>query len=92
MRSYVGEVRAFADGTSPRLSLKRPTDLPVHIAGLTKAAAELAGEVADGIMPYLCPPAYIATPKRACCRGRRESGKGPFDCIDYKRHSVLCLG
>ncbi len=77
MRSYVGEVRAFADGTSPRLSLKRPADLPVHIAGLTKAAAELAGEVADGIMPYLCPPAYIATLKEHVAAGAAKAERDP---------------
>ncbi len=77
MRDYVGEVRAFADGTSPRLSLKRPTDLPVHIAGLTKAAAELAGEVADGIMPYLCPPAYISTLKEHVAAGAAKAERDP---------------
>lgn len=78
MRSYVGEVRAFADGTSPRLSLKRKVpDLPVHIAGLTKAAAELAGEIADGIMPYLCPPAYIATLKEQVADGAAKAERDP---------------
>ncbi len=76
MRNYVGEVRAFADGTSPRLSLKRKTpDLPVYIAGLTKSAAELAGEVADGIMPYLCPPAYLATLKEQVAAGAARAGR-----------------
>lgn len=78
MRSYVGEVRAFADGTSPRLSLKRKVpDLPVYIAGLTKAAAELAGEVADGIMPYLCPPAYITTLKEQVAAGAAKAERDP---------------
>ena len=78
MRSYIGEVRAFADGTSPRLSLKRKVpDLPVYIAGLTKAAAELAGEVADGIMPYLCPPAYIATLKEQVAAGAAKAERDP---------------
>ena len=76
MRNYVGEVRAFADGTSPRLSLKRKTPaLPVYIAGLTKSAAELAGEVADGIMPYLCPPAYLATLKEQVGAGAAKAGR-----------------
>jgi len=77
MRSYVGEVKALADGTSPRLSLKREMDLPVYIAGLTKAAAQLAGEVADGIMPYLCPPAYIATLKEQVAAGAEKAGRDP---------------
>ena len=78
MRNYVGEVKAFADGTSPRLSLKRKVpDLPVYIAGLTKAAAELAGEVADGIMPYLCPPAYVATLKEQVAAGAAKAERDP---------------
>ncbi len=78
MRTYIGEVRAFADGTSPRLSLKRKTpDLPVHIAGLTKSAAELAGEVADGIMPYMCPPAYISTLKEQVAAGALKAERDP---------------
>lgn len=78
MRSYVGEVRAFADGTSPRLSLKRKTpDLPVYIAGLTKSTAELAGEVADGIMPYLCPPAYLSTLREHVADGARKADRDP---------------
>ncbi len=78
MRNYVGEVKAFADGTSPRLSLKRKVpDLPVYIAGLTKAAAQLAGEVADGIMPYLCPPAYVATLKEQVAAGAAKAERDP---------------
>jgi alkanesulfonate monooxygenase SsuD/methylene tetrahydromethanopterin reductase-like flavin-dependent oxidoreductase (luciferase family) len=78
MRNYVGEVKAFADGTSPRLSLKRKVpDLPVYIAGLTKSAAELAGEVADGIMPYLCPPAYVATLKEQVAAGAAKAERDP---------------
>ena len=78
MRNYVGEVKAFADGTSPRLSLKRKVpDLPVYIAGLTKGAAQLAGEVADGIMPYLCPPAYVATLKEQVAAGAAKAERDP---------------
>ncbi|MCY4261885.1 MAG: LLM class flavin-dependent oxidoreductase [Candidatus Dadabacteria bacterium] len=78
MRDYVGEVRALADGTSPRLSLKRKVpDLPVYIAGLTKAAADLVGEVADGIMPYMSPPTYIATLKEQVAAGAAKANRNP---------------
>ena len=61
MREYVKEVRSLADGSSERLTLKRQLPhIPVYIAGLTKGASGLAGEVADGLMPYMCPPAYMA--------------------------------
>ena len=61
MRNYVKEVRALADGSSERLTLKRKLPhIPVYIAGLTKGASTLAGEIADGLMPYMCPPKYMS--------------------------------
>ena len=57
MREYVKAVKSFMDGTAPQLTLKRELPkVPVYIAGLTKGAARLAGEVADGIMPYMSTP------------------------------------
>tara|TARA_B100001996_G_scaffold382337_1_gene373901 strand:+ start:816 stop:1733 length:918 start_codon:yes stop_codon:yes gene_type:complete len=54
MKDYATKVRSYADGSSEQLLVKR--DIPVfdiHITGLTERTAGLAGELADGIMPYL---------------------------------------
>ena len=54
MKDYATKVRSYADGSSEQLLIKR--DIPVfdiHITGLTERTAGLAGELADGIMPYL---------------------------------------
>lgn len=60
MRKYVTAVRSFADGSSPLLTIKRQLPrLPIYTAVLTEKAAELAGEVADGIMPYMATPDHI---------------------------------
>ncbi len=76
MRNYVGEVRSFADGSSDKVSLKRDVPkLPVYIAGLTSGAAELAGEVADGLMPYMCPPKYLGTLKSEVAEGAQKAGR-----------------
>ena len=76
MKEYVGEVRAIADGSSERLTLKRQLPhLPVYIAGLTKGASELAGEVADGIMPYMCPPAYLGELISNVKNGAEKAGR-----------------
>ena len=80
MREYVGEVRALADGSSERLTLKRQLPyLPVYIAGLTKGASELAGEVADGLMPYMCPPEYLGELISNVKNGAAKAGRNFSD-------------
>src|SRR3989304_4210580 len=56
----------------PRL----PKPPPVLLAGLSAKMLELAGEIADGVVLWLCAPAYIqkiALP--AIARGRARAGK-----------------
>jgi alkanesulfonate monooxygenase SsuD/methylene tetrahydromethanopterin reductase-like flavin-dependent oxidoreductase (luciferase family) len=78
MRGYVKAVRSFMDGTAPELTLKREVPgIPVYIAGLTKGAAKLAGEVADGIMPYLSTPEYIKTLAGYVAEGAKAAGRDP---------------
>lgn len=80
MRDYVGQVRSFADGANPALTLKRELPkLPVYIAGLTKGAATLAGEIADGLMPYMATPDYVKTLKEYVAEGAKEAGRDPSE-------------
>lgn len=80
MRKYVTEVRALADGSSERLTLKRKQpDIPVHIAGLTKGASTLAGEIADGLMPYMCPPEYMSELISNVKTGAEKAGRNVSD-------------
>jgi alkanesulfonate monooxygenase SsuD/methylene tetrahydromethanopterin reductase-like flavin-dependent oxidoreductase (luciferase family) len=56
----------------PRL----PSPPPIYLAGLGTAMLELAGEIADGAVLWLCAPAYVrehALP--AIRRGRERAGK-----------------
>lgn len=56
----------------PRL----PAPPPIYLAGLGTAMLELAGEIADGAVLWLCAPAYVrehAVP--AIRRGRERAGK-----------------
>jgi len=87
MREYVAILRgAFADGANfdgkhyrVRWSLgvpTRPPAPPIYLAALSPKMLELAGEIADGAILWLTPPAYlrdVAVP--AIERGRRRSGK-----------------
>ena len=55
---------------------KRPPAPPIYLAALSVKMLELAGEIADGVILWLCPPAYVhevALP--ALERGRRRAGK-----------------
>lgn len=74
MRKYVHAIRSFVDGSSPALTIKRELPpFPVYIAGLTEKTAELAGEVADGIMSYLTTPEYITKLVMAVRSGAKKA-------------------
>jgi F420-dependent oxidoreductase-like protein len=93
MREYVGIVRAILRGEDPPPSEKWATgfhfmgyqarpDLPIYIAGLSPAMLRLAGEVADGVILWLCEPTYIrdvVVPE--VTKGREKAGK-PLDGFD----------
>ncbi len=80
MREYVGAVRSFMDGSAPQLTLKRELPkVPVYIAGLTKGAATLAGEVADGLMPYMATPGYVKELKGYIAEGAKKAGRDPSE-------------
>ena len=87
MREYVAVLRGALGAGSEfegrhyrvRWSLalpKRPPAPPIYLAALSVKMLELAGEIADGVVLWLCPPAYVrdvALP--ALERGRRRAGK-----------------
>ena len=70
MREYVAGVRAILRGEEPPESELFPTkfafmgyaaraELPIYVAALSPNMIRLAGEVADGVMLWLCCPGYI---------------------------------
>lgn len=70
MREYVAIVRAILRGEDPPrgekwrtsfrlLGLSPRPQLPIYIAALSPAMLRLAGEVADGVLLWLCNPSYI---------------------------------
>jgi len=96
MREYVAIVRAILRGEDPptgdaeskwRASFRlvgldpRPR-LPIYIAALSPAMLRLAGEVADGVLLWLCCPDYIrevVLPE--VTKGRERAGK-PLEGFD----------
>lgn len=95
MREYAGIVRAILRGEDPpkgeffstafRLMGVEPRpELPVYIAALSPRMLRLAGEIADGVMLWLCVPDYIrevVVPE--VTRGRERAGRGleGFDVV-----------
>ncbi len=87
MREYVTVLRgalgegAHVDGKHYRVHWSaampsRPPAPPIYLAALSSRMLELAGEIADGVILWLSPPAYVrAVAMPALERGRRRAGK-----------------
>src|SRR3989442_15039168 len=87
MREYVAVLRGAVGGTAAfdgrhyrvKWSLavpERPPAPAIYLAALSRNMLELAGEIADGVVLWLCSPGYVrdvAVP--ALERGRRRAGK-----------------
>jgi alkanesulfonate monooxygenase SsuD/methylene tetrahydromethanopterin reductase-like flavin-dependent oxidoreductase (luciferase family) len=93
MREYVGIVRAIFAGEDPPEGEKfrstfhfmgysgRP-DLPVYLAGLSPGMLRLAGEIADGVVLWLCNPDYVRdVVVPAVSEGRAKADK-PLEGFD----------
>ena len=83
LRGYVTAVQGWLRGEGPATHLpQRPTayPVPVHVATLTSAAVELAGELADGIMPFLWSAPRVAQSVAWAARGRAKApGRAPIE-------------
>jgi F420-dependent oxidoreductase-like protein len=87
MREYVTALRAMFEGRDVPEGKRFPTrfrfmgfepraDLPIYVAGLSPNMLRLAGEIADGVMLWLCNPEYIRSVVVPAVReGRERAGK-----------------
>ena len=87
MREYAGIVRAILRNEDPPqgekfrshfhfLGFEPRPDIPIYLAGLSPGMLRLAGEIADGVVLWLCIPEYIrdvVVPTVA--EGRAKAGK-----------------
>ncbi len=93
MREYVSIVRAILRGEAPPqgeffntsfqfMGYEPRPELPIYVAALSPSMLRLAGEIADGVMLWLCNPAYIrdvVVPEVTA--GRERAGK-PLEGFD----------
>jgi F420-dependent oxidoreductase-like protein len=91
MREYLAAVRAILRGEQPPESERFPTrfafmgysarpELPIYVAALSPNMLELAGAAADGVMLWLCSPAYIRdTVVPAVTKALEQAGRSGDD-------------
>lgn len=94
MREYVSIVRAILRGEAPPADgekwrtgfqlggLDPRPDVPIYVAGLSPGMLRLAGEVADGVILWLCTPPYIRDVVIPAVREGRERAGKPLDGFD----------
>jgi alkanesulfonate monooxygenase SsuD/methylene tetrahydromethanopterin reductase-like flavin-dependent oxidoreductase (luciferase family) len=78
LRRYVTAVRSGLRGESPlphRVQRPARHAVPIYVAALTSQTVELAGEVADGIMPVLWPAERVTQSKTWAARGRTKASE-----------------
>jgi len=86
LRSYVQTVKNALSGKQIG-SLFRPRPaahpVPVYVGAVTVESAEVGGEVADGIMPFLPARSYLTHLVHAAKEAAQRAGKDPskVDCI-----------
>jgi 5,10-methylenetetrahydromethanopterin reductase len=76
LRQYVSEVAGWLRGEGPATHLPQrpsPYPVPIYLGALTSPTVELAGELADGIMPIWWSPERVARSKAWIARGQSKA-------------------
>jgi 5,10-methylenetetrahydromethanopterin reductase len=83
LRRYVAAVRSWLKGEGPATHLPQrsaPRPVPIYMAAVTSRTVELAGELADGVMPFLWSAERVRKSKTWIGRGRAKAlGLGKVD-------------
>jgi alkanesulfonate monooxygenase SsuD/methylene tetrahydromethanopterin reductase-like flavin-dependent oxidoreductase (luciferase family) len=93
MREYVAIVRAILRGEHPPEGEKWRTgfrlagidprpELRIYVAALSPAMLRLAGEIADGVLLWLCVPDYVASVVIPAVRAGRERSARSLEGFD----------
>ncbi len=94
MRQYIGAIRDMAAGKElpgmamqPRAAVNH---IPIYIGALALGTVALSGELADGVMLYLCPKSRIPTALAAVEKGAAKAGR-PVSDIDITTGIPSCI-
>lgn len=86
LREYVAVLRGLLhEGESAyagafyrvNATLPRPSSVPILISALRAGAFRLAGEISDGALSWLCPPAYLLEKALPALRAGAEAASRP---------------
>ncbi len=85
MRQYIGAIRDMAAGKElPGMAMQpraATNHIPIYIGALALGTVTLSGELADGVMLYLCPKSRIPSALAAVEKGAAKAGR-PVSDID----------
>jgi alkanesulfonate monooxygenase SsuD/methylene tetrahydromethanopterin reductase-like flavin-dependent oxidoreductase (luciferase family) len=83
LRHYATEVASWLRGEGPATHLPQaasPVSVPIYLAAMTSPMVELAGELADGVMPWMWSLARVTRSKVWIARGGAKApNRGPLD-------------
>lgn len=94
LRNYVTTIRDITTGkgypgapTPPRAATYR---VPLYIGALALGTVELSGELADGVMLYLCPKSRLPKVQAALEKGAAKAGR-PASAVDITTGLPTCV-
>jgi alkanesulfonate monooxygenase SsuD/methylene tetrahydromethanopterin reductase-like flavin-dependent oxidoreductase (luciferase family) len=83
LRHYATDVAGWLRGEGPVTHLPQqpsPVPVPIYLGAMTSPTVELAGEMADGVMPFMWSAARITRSKVWAARGHTKApGRAPLD-------------
>ena len=82
LRRYTTEVTSWLRGEGPTTHLPQapaPVPVPIYLATMSSPTVELAGELADGMMPFMWSVERVSRSKVWAARGRaKAAGRAPL--------------
>ena len=83
LRRYTTEVAGWLRGEGPTTHLPQAAaavPVPIYLGAMTSSNVELAGELADGVMPFMWSAARVSQSKVWAARGRAKApSRAPVD-------------
>ncbi len=94
LRTYISALRDVAAGkTIPGMAMQPRAasyGIPVYIGALALGTVQLSGELADGVMLYLCPTSRLPTALAALEKGAARAGRSIAE-IDVTTGLITCI-
>ncbi len=94
LREYITTVRDITSGKgvpgAPRQPQKATYKVPIYVGALALGTVELCGEMADGVMLYLCPKNRMPRVMAALEKGAAKAGR-PVSSVDITTGLPTCI-